>query len=109
MLSLLLIPLQHQIENSGDGGEGGTSAAGPGLSCMARAVELCKAVAFRLWPDHPLAALRQLPELGRSSASAASLAAGAGITSLNDIVDRAEAPARIESVSVSAFSRHCFL
>ncbi|VDL88805.1 unnamed protein product [Schistocephalus solidus] len=64
-----------------------------GFSCLIDIVELCKAVFYKLWPDHPLASIRQLPGIGKDFADRL---ASAGITSIAGI--EKSGPRKIEEV-----------
>lgn len=49
---------------------------------MVNVLELAKSASYRCWADAPLAAMRQLSEIGSEYSQ---ILAGAGIVSLNDI------------------------
>ncbi|BHF58668.1 ATP-dependent DNA helicase MER3 [Sparganum proliferum] len=64
-----------------------------GFSCLIDIVELCKAALYKLWPDHPLASIRQLPGIGKDLADRLF---SAGITSI--IAIEKSGPRKIEEV-----------
>ncbi|KAL7062071.1 hypothetical protein AAHC03_01521 [Spirometra sp. Aus1] len=64
-----------------------------GFSCLIDIVELSKAALYKLWPDHPLASIRQLPGIGKDLADRLF---SAGITSI--IAIEKSGPRKIEEV-----------